>query len=185
MALQQNKPFETLLSKKVIEPLGLKDTCGDLDGDQQARFMQPRSTRGKGVNPWTFDALAGAGYLRSTARDLGKFASRIIDAINDPETTLDRAIVRSARPIFGLGRDSRARPFAQCSGWIRMKNGEADPPILCANGGTAGSTRTLFVCPESRRGLSVLSNNGTAANLWASTKLWWSNPTKQAFDYLT
>ena len=85
MAIQQSKPFEALLAKKVIEPIGLKDTFGDLDSDQQARFMQPRSTRGKGVNPWTFEALAGAGYLRSTARDLALFASRIVEASREPK----------------------------------------------------------------------------------------------------
>lgn len=185
MAIQQGKPFAALLAEKVIDPLGLKDTSGNLDDDQQRRFMQPRSTSGRPVMPWAFEVLAGAGFLRSTAQNLGSFASRIVWSINDPKTALDRAIVRSAKPVFGLGRHGRTRPFAQCSGWIRMKNGRADPPMLFVNGGTAGSTCTLFVCPESERALSVPSNNGAAANLWAITKLWWSNPTKRAFDYLT
>jgi hypothetical protein len=34
-------------------------------------------------------------------------------------------------------------------------------------------------------GFAILSNNGVAANLWASTKLSWSNPLGQAHDYFT
>ena len=185
MAIQQSKSFAALLAEKVIDPLGLKDTYGSPDDDQQIRFMQPRSTSGVPVMPWAFDAWAGAGFLRSTAQDMGCFASRIIDAINEPKTMIDRAIVRSAEPVFGLGRNGHARPIAQCSGWMRMQSGEADPTMLFANGGTAGSTCTLSIYSETKRASAILSNNGVAANLWANAKLSWANPTQKAYDYLT
>ncbi|MGH1575766.1 serine hydrolase domain-containing protein [Planktotalea sp.] len=185
MAMQAGKPFTELLTERVLHPLGLKNTSGHLNDAQQARFMQPKNTSGKPVPPWTFDALSGAGYLRSTARDLASFSRSVIRAINAPNTVLDHAIKQTAKPIFGLGRNGRAYPFAQCSGWMSMSPDHSQPRILFANGGTAGSTCALYVCPEKERAIAILSNNGVAANLWASTKLSWSNPTRVAHDLLT
>jgi CubicO group peptidase (beta-lactamase class C family) len=183
MAMQAGRPFTELLAERVIHPIGLKDTTGHLDGTQRARSMQPRNAAGKPVMPWTFDALAGAGYLHSTARDLACFSDRVIQAINAPETVLDHAIGRSAKPIFGLGRGGREHPFAQCSGWLSAKPDKSGPSSLLANGGTAGSTCALYICSEKEKAVSILSNNGVAASLWASAKLSWSNPTRQAHDF--
>lgn len=184
MAMRENKPFSALLAEKVIRPLGMLDTSGDLREDQRTRFMQPRDTSGKHVLPWTFDALAGAGYLRSTGRDMGCFSSRVIQAINEPKSALDRAIKRSSEPIFGLGHGGRTAPLAQCAGWISMKPGKSSPCILLANGGTAGSTCALYVCPATRHAIAILANNGVAASLWASAKLNWSNPMQSAHDLI-
>ncbi|MGH1414132.1 MAG: serine hydrolase domain-containing protein [Pelagimonas sp.] len=185
MAMQAGRPFTELLAERVIHPLGLTDTTGDLDGDQRSRFMFPRNTADRPVIPWTFDALAGAGYLRSTARDLARFSRSVVQAINAPETVLDYAIKRSAKPIFGVGRRGSSHLFAQCSGWMSMKPDPSGPTSLFANGGTAGSTCALFLCPEKERAIAILSNNGVAASLWARTKLSWSSPTRQAHDYFT
>ncbi|KMW59666.1 Beta-lactamase class C [Candidatus Rhodobacter oscarellae] len=180
MALREATPFADLLARKVIRPLGMQDTSGHLQADQQVRFMQPRNTSGAPVMPWAFDALAGAGYLRSTVGDLACLSSRVIQAINAPETALDRAIKRSAVPIFGLGRGGGTQTLAQCSGWMRVKRNETSPGILFANGGTAGSTCALYICPENEGAIAITSNNGIATNLWSSAKLSWSNPLRQA-----
>src|SRR6056297_1356739 len=59
------------------------------------------------------------------------------------------------------------------------------PRILHHDGGTAGSTCAIYVCPERTQALAVLSNNGVAASLWASGKLSWSNQLKQAYEHFT
>ena len=183
LAMREGKPFVDLLAEKVIAPLGLKDTTSQLNEEQRGRFVQPRNTKGKAVEPWTFQALAGAGCLRSSARDLTKFAHRVIQAVNTPETTLDRAILRSSEPIFGLGPRGRMEPAAQCSGWLSMKLGETDPRFLYHDGGTAGSICAIYVCPEKMEAIGVLSNKGIAVNLWEYAKLSWSNQLRQANDY--
>jgi CubicO group peptidase (beta-lactamase class C family) len=180
MAIREGRPFGDLLAARVLRPLGLEDTGACLDEDQSRRFAPPRNTRGDPVPAWTFDALAGAGCLRSTARDLARFSSRAVTALSAPETALDRAIARSAEPILGLGRRGRPNPPAQCSGWMRASPGRGAAPILHAAGGTAGSTCALYVCPESEAALGVLSNNGVAANLWAGARLGWSDPLRRA-----
>ena len=122
--------------------------------------------------------------MRSSARDLAAFAKAVIRALRTPQTTLDHAIVRSAIPILGLGRKGASIPTAQCSGWLRVTMDQQMPGYLFHNGGTAGSSCALFISPEREAAFAVLSNNGVAGNLWAGTKLNWSNPMQKAHDLL-
>ncbi len=184
MAMMVGKTFAELLAAKVIHPFGLHDTTGKLSDAQRTRFMQPIYPSGKAATPWTFDALAGAGTLRSSARDLARFSGAVFRAFNAPETSLDRAIRRSTHPLFGLGSRGSMEPTAQCHGWLSVKRVNSEPTLVLANGGTAGSTCALYLCPERSQAVSILSNNGVAANLWASAKLSWSNPLQQAQDLL-
>jgi CubicO group peptidase (beta-lactamase class C family) len=184
MAMREGKPFVDLLAEKVIAPLGLTDTTDGLTDAQHTRFAQPRDTAGRPVNPWTFEALAAAGCLRSTARDLARFSGRVLQALNAPETALDRAIQRSVEPILGLGRRGSTETAAQCAGWMSVKPGKTDRTLLYCNGGTAGSTCALYICPKAETACAILSNNGVAANLWASAKLGWSNQPRQMSGFL-
>lgn len=180
MAMQAGRSFVDLLCEKVIVPLGLTDTTNRLDRDQQQRFAQPRNTKGRAVSPWTFEALAAAGCLRSSARDLGRFCRHVLQALAAPKTALDRAICRSAVPIIGLGHRGAMEPTAQCSGWMTAKSGEASFGILHASGGTAGSICALYICPDRQEAFAILSNNGIAAGLWGSVKLRWSSQLRHA-----
>jgi len=182
MAISQGKPFYELLAEKVIGPMALRDTTDILDSDQQSRFANPKTTEGKPTAPWTFQSLAAAGCLRSSAHDMVRFAKTVTNAINAPETALDRAIRRSALPLFGLGPKGAMTPMAQCSGWLLMTPDEQKPRFLFHNGGTAGSSCALYICPERNAACAILSNNGVAGNLWGSTKLRWSDPMKRACE---
>lgn len=183
MAMKTGVSFPDLLAQKVTGPLGLGDTTARLSAEQTGRFMQPRNTKGKDVPAWTFDALAGAGALRSSAYDLIQFSVEVLRALDQPLTALDRAICRSVEPLVGLGRRGAREPKAQCSGWLSLKLDRAAPGMLHHDGATAGSTCTLYICPEKAAALGILSNNCVAGNLWASTKLSCSNPGRQALNY--
>lgn len=182
MAISEGRPYLDLLTEKVIRPLGLVDTTSDLTQSQQARLMQPYTSKGKPVVPWTFQAIAGAGCLRSTARDLGRFSSAVVQALANPRTLLDRAICRSVSPLVGLGPRGAYEPVAQCLGWLSLKLGPKAPRMLFHNGGTAGSTSALYICPEAMSGVLVLSNRGVAVGIWSSLKLSWSNPNSAIND---
>jgi serine-type D-Ala-D-Ala carboxypeptidase/endopeptidase len=182
MAIMEGKPFVELLGEKVTGPMTLKDTTDRLDSAQQSRFATPKTTGGKSVPPWTFQSLAAAGCLRSTANDLARFAEAVTRAVVAPETALDRAICKSASPLLGLGPKGAMTPTAQCSGWLLMTPDKQVPGFLFHNGGTAGSSCALYISPERKAAFAILSNNGVAGNLWGSTKLNWSNPMKRASE---
>ena len=183
MAMKTGMPFLELLEQKVIGPLGLTDTSARLVSGQKDRFVQPKNTKGKDVLPWTFQALAGAGCLRSTARDLTHFSAAVLDALASPTTTLDRAICESVKPLLGLGCGGKMEPEAQCLGWLSLSLGGSAPRMLHHNGATAGSTCTLYICPDREAAVGILSNNCIGGNVWASTKLNWTNPRRQALNH--
>lgn len=72
------KTYETLVRETIFAPLGMKDSfvlrqSGDLPADRAERFAAGHSG-GKEAGHWHFDALAGAGAIVSSARDLARFA---------------------------------------------------------------------------------------------------------------
>lgn len=178
MAMREGMPFVDLLAERVLRPLGLTDTTDRLKDEQQARFPSERA-----APAWDFDALAAAGCLRSSAQNLASFATHVMHALDAPETGLDRAIRQSARPVLGLGRRGGMESAAQCSGWLLMTLAAAQPRFLFHNGGTAGSSCALYICPNQGEAYAVLSNNGIAGNLWGSITLNRSNQLGQAQRY--
>lgn len=182
LALRTGQPYLALLQDRLLNPLGLTDTGVKLSADQQRRFQQPRRPRGKPVPPWTFQAIAAAGCLRSTADDLARFAAAVINAHSAPDTPLDRAICRASQPVFGLGPKGNTTPVAQCSGWLQLQLDPTRPGYLFHDGATAGSTAALYICPEAGKACAILSNNGIAASLWQGLKLEGSNQRKQAAE---
>ena len=182
MAIMEQKSFSDLLAEKVTGPMTLKDTTDHLDSDQRSRFATPKTPGGKSVRPWIFQSLAAAGCLRSTANDLACFAKAVTRAVDAPETALDRAIYKSAFPLFGFGPKGAMSTTGQCSGWLLMTPNKQQPGFLFHNGGTAGSSCALYVSPERKAAFAILSNNGVACNLWGSTKLNWSKPMKHASE---
>jgi CubicO group peptidase (beta-lactamase class C family) len=70
MSRQADCRYEDLVVKRICEPLGLRNTRASLDEDQRQRFALPYTASGTTASTWEFDALAGAGALRSTADDM-------------------------------------------------------------------------------------------------------------------
>ena len=180
LAMREQTPFAELLAKKVIRPLGLTDTTQRLDDSQKPRFAPPKFPNGLAASPWTFQALAAAGCLKSSASDLARFSDCVLKALQNPISLLDRAICKSTEPILGLGKRGALEPVAQCAGWLSYTQSKSDLRILHASGGTAGSTCALYICPEKSAAIAILSNNGVAANLWRSLKLSRSDQLSQA-----
>lgn len=146
------KPWHTLVADTITGPLGMHDTLQQLDPARTARFATPWHGDAKQA-PWTFDAMAGAGALRSTAADMTRFADALLAGADGP--------FGSAWPIF-LGPYDDAPMFG---GKIGLAIGIADEggePRLTHNGGTAGFRSHLDVYPRSGRAALVLASNGDA-----------------------
>lgn len=65
--------YEDLVRRRVLAPLGMNDTAITLSPSMKERLAVGTNEALKPVKNWDFDALAGAGALRSTARDMLKF----------------------------------------------------------------------------------------------------------------
>lgn len=139
--------WPALLRARVTEPLGLTAT----DTADRAGGAAGHDADGKGVAAWHFDALAGAGALRSTARDLGRFVELNLAPPEGP-----------AGEALRLAQASHAeRPGGRMGlGW---HIGIADTPeVRWHNGQTGGFHTFVAFDPERRVGVAVLTNSATS-----------------------
>ena len=70
LSVRAGTAYPDLLRTEVLTPLGLNDTTVALSAAQRARFLQGHDPRHRPTGEWDFDALAGAGAIRSTAGDI-------------------------------------------------------------------------------------------------------------------
>jgi CubicO group peptidase (beta-lactamase class C family) len=155
--------FTMALKQFVTEPLGLHSTMTNVPPEQAHKIAQPHGLFGKRVPVWDFDALAGCGALKSTPEDLARYAQAVIRA-NRGEIDPIMDAIRLACTI----KIPAPKPFipAMCYGWFRMTDRSTGLPILHHDGGTGGSSATLFICPE--REFAVFSLSNTNTTLWTT-----------------
>jgi serine-type D-Ala-D-Ala carboxypeptidase/endopeptidase len=147
--------YRAALQEHVLGPLAMKDTDTVLSAETRPRAAQPHGRFGREVPIWDFDALAGCGALKSTAADLILFSKAVIAAANGGQGPLSEAI-RTSLEVQVPG----AKPFVPdvCLGWMRLKDKASGVGIYDHDGGTGGSSSSLFICPEKSFAILCLAN---------------------------
>lgn len=154
------KPWAQLVAERITSPAGMTDTGVALNADQTKRLAPPHSGS-QAVSPWTLDAMAGAGALRSTAADLSKLAQVLM---SKEETPLRRAWDLVRQPRTKLGNDQL--------GLAIMVEQPTDGPTSYHHGGGTGGTRSyLEFTPDTQRGVVILINNDTVEPEEVAAKL--------------
>lgn len=141
--------YEELVRHRVLEPLGMFDTAVTLSGSMTDRLAVGTDATLKPVKNWDFDALAGAGALRSTARDMLRFLTAAMGLRPTP-----------LRKAFDLMRE-KSRPTGTpdldiAMGWHVWTRYGTD--IVWHNGGTGGYRSFAGFAPGARSGVVVLCN---------------------------
>jgi CubicO group peptidase (beta-lactamase class C family) len=149
LALKAGVSYEELVRRRVLEPLGMTDTAATLTEALRNRLAPGSSMSLRPVKNWRFDALAGAGALLSTGRDMLKFLTA---AMGLRETPLRRAfdlMLQKRRPTGTPDLDI-------AMGWhIWTKYGTE---IVWHNGGTGGYRSYAGFDPKTKKGVVVLCN---------------------------
>lgn len=148
---REGQTYAELLQTRVLDPLGLSDTYV-ADADSADGRLALGYDGSEAVPHWIFDALAGAGAMRSTASDLMAFLE---DQLDPDGTPLPEAI--------RLSRDVHHR----ADGDLEMGLGwHVDPTIGSGlawhNGATAGFRSFLAFEPEAGVGVVILCNQAVA-----------------------
>ena len=86
LALSAETDYETLVSTRLLEPLGMSDTSVALTPSLQERLAVGHSVQLRPVANWDLPTLAGAGALRSTVNDM-LTSPRRISALSSPRCT--------------------------------------------------------------------------------------------------
>jgi D-alanyl-D-alanine-carboxypeptidase/D-alanyl-D-alanine-endopeptidase len=149
LALKAGVSYEDLVRKRVLEPLGMNDTAVTLPERLKAHLAVGSGPNLSPVKNWNFDALAGAGALRSTARDMLKFLAA---ATGLRETPLRKAFDLMLKEERATGTPDLTIGMA----WhIWRKYGTE---IVWHNGGTGGYRSFAGFDPAKKAGVVVLCN---------------------------
>ena len=143
-------PYEELLREKVLDPLGLSRTRISAEGYEMAL---PHGLFLNSVPAWDFDVLAGCGALKSSARDLLRFLSLVMEYEENPLKVSVEKTLQEEYPLEpGVEGDYI------CLGWhkLTLANGE---PYYIHDGGTGGSRSLLIFDNKKRKGAVILTNS--------------------------
>jgi CubicO group peptidase (beta-lactamase class C family) len=152
---QANEPYDALVQRLVLQPLGMKNTSIALNEHEASQLATGRDESGKPTPPWSFDAMAGAGAYRSTIEDMARF--------------LQAAAERTPMPAFDWSEMWAPRKVA--SGESAALGWQLDDltgrlvgirRIVWHNGGTGGFSSWMGFDPERRIGVVVLASRSSS-----------------------
>ncbi|MEL6190002.1 MAG: serine hydrolase, partial [Myxococcota bacterium] len=142
------QPYPRALDQEVLRPLGMVATTTE----RPERGVARGYVYGLEVAPWSFGATAGAGALRSSARDLLRFLSA---QLRPRASALPGAISLSQQAHF----QDAERSIGLAWGRYRLEDGAT---LFRHNGGTGGFRAFIGFIPQRDRGVVVLSNSAQA-----------------------
>ncbi len=151
------QPYEALLKKNLLEPLGMKDTTVALSARQRERFSTPYN--GEGLEhetaDWDLGCLAPCGGLASTVPDLAKFVSLQLRAGKAGVTPVSGATLLEMQTPQRLTQGWKA---AMGLGWQILPYDEETGDLVWHNGGTGGHFAFIGFTPSRKIGVIVLTN---------------------------
>ncbi len=147
--------YETLVTERVLAPLGMRDTRIALTGAMRARLAPGHTEGGTPTKNWDLPTFAGAGALRSTVNDMLRYIHANADSTSRPlGATL--AMTHGARfaisPVMSIGL-----------GWHRRTT-PGGRVIVWHNGGTGGYRTFTGYLEGSGTGVVVLSNTSRSVD---------------------
>jgi CubicO group peptidase (beta-lactamase class C family) len=148
LAHKASMSYEQLLLTRICKPLGMNDTKLALGDDDRARLAPGRDFAGVEMPNWDFDALAGAGAIRSDVDDLLKYVAANLGLIESPlraalQMTHQRLADVDERNDIAMGWHIGKRTGAR---WHA--------------GQTGGYHSFVAFVPEKKVGVVVLCNTG-------------------------
>lgn len=150
LALRMGTTYEALVRERICRPLGLGDTWIETPEADRPRLAVGHDRRGRPVPHWDLAALAGAGGLRSTARDLLAFLRLHEPGAKGP---LAAAAAETRRPRITRGK------LAVGLGWLTIgPRRKLRHRVFLHEGGTGGFRSFAGFVPDSGVSAVVLAN---------------------------
>lgn len=153
LASQAGTSYDALIRAQIATPLGLSSV-----GVGDDHLAAPRDLDGGALAAWHFtDALAGAGALRSSVRDLAVFARAVLD----PATVTDPKL-RAAIELTWPARYERPGGGGIALGWhLGLDNDGALREVRWHNGGTAGGRSFMAIDRATRVAIIVVGTTSS------------------------
>ena len=158
-----HRSYEELILKYICNPLGMNDTRVSIRKNDSSFFAKGYNANGVYNGPWNLpSSFAGAGAIRSTARDMLKYA----DANSGKAPgSLGKAMQLTHDTTFS---DNQATIGL---GWHYIQPG--DKKVLFHNGGTGGYRTYLAINTQKKIAVVILSNCATSPDQEGNALMKW------------
>jgi len=157
LSVRAGMSYDQLIKTEITGPLHMNDTSVRLSGDQAKRLIQGYDAAGKPTGEWTFDVLAGAGALVSTAPDMLTYLAANLHpdkidtgAPGSPASTLPAAIALTHQLRNTAVGDLKIGLAWLCNDQTRR---------CFHDGGTGGYTSYVVFMPKDDRAFVILYNH--------------------------
>jgi len=145
--------FAGLTKERILDPWGMKSTVAN----QVKLPGRPKAYDDSHLPsiPWTFQALAGAGGLTSTTRDMDRFSKKWFDP-GSSQPVLDRVRLPWREvPVVKTG-DWETRAIGLGAFQARLKG--TKETLYWHNGGTGGFSTFWGVMPEKKIAITIMAS---------------------------
>ncbi len=150
LAAKAGKSYESLLQTQIVRPLGLRSTSTVLSPALRARLAPGHLADGMPAPHWNFQALAGAGAVLSTPRDMVVYLQSFM-------RRPDAAHKLASQPRQDLGGDKHIG-LAWISDQVQGQR------FVWHNGQTGGYASFAGFTRDGKRGVVVLTNTSASVD---------------------
>jgi CubicO group peptidase (beta-lactamase class C family) len=151
LAHAANTTYGAMTAEKIFKPLGMTTSGTALTEDTRAHLAPGHDGSGNPVKNWDFDALAGAGAIRSTAEDMLRYLKANMGIGASP---LVAAMQFAQQP-----RSDAVNAVRIGLAWMTTRSG-----TVWHNGQTGGYASFIGFTADRRHGVVVLTDTGVTAD---------------------
>jgi D-alanyl-D-alanine-carboxypeptidase/D-alanyl-D-alanine-endopeptidase len=149
LAQLEHTTYSALIDEKILKPLGMT-MSGTVFSDAMRSHLAPgHDILGTPANNWDFDALEGAGAIRSTAGDMLRYLKANMG--------IDQSPLAAAMKLAQRPRSDMTKTMYIGLAWMTTNKG-----IIWHDGTTGGYRSFLGFTADGRHGVVILSNNTAA-----------------------
>lgn len=148
LSQRYGRPWAALVAERIALPLGLRETAGVA---ALSAALEPGYNGQDSAEPWTFQAFAGAGAMRSTAADMLAFGRALLAGKSGP---LGAAAERFLNPL--------ASDLGGQSGYAIRMHGNGASRVYFHDGQTGGFRAEFALIPGSGEVIVLLASNAQA-----------------------
>jgi CubicO group peptidase (beta-lactamase class C family) len=156
LARRAGTDYEALVRARITGPLKMENTRIALSPEMKSRLAVGHNEARQPVANWDLPTFAGAGALRSDARDMLTFIAAHLGYVESPLAPAFAAMTKVRRPGAG------PRVEIALAWMVAQREGRE---IFLHNGGTGGYRSFIGYDPKSRVGVVVLSNMSTTVGV--------------------
>jgi len=153
LAASAHQTYGALVDRDILRPLGMDESGVTMTPALRAHLAPGHGETGQPANAWDFDALAGAGAIRSTAKDMCRYLQANMGLVHTP---LDAALRLAQQPRIDMNPQTRI-------GLAWMTTTTPAGTVVWHNGMTGGYASFIGFTPDGQRGVVLLAD--TAASL--------------------